>query len=110
MKGTIAYIAGPITGHYNYESNFAIAAEHLKSRGAIVLNQAMLPIGLKSHQSYMNICLPMLREAETIVMLPGWRDSKGALMEYDEARRLEMPAYQFMPCPAPILEVLHHGE
>ncbi|WNL63599.1 hypothetical protein ST4_041 [Aeromonas phage ST4] len=115
MKGTIAYIAGPITGRLEtYEQEFAAAAAHLKGLGAVVLNPAMLPIGLKSHQSYMNICLPMLREAEAIVMLPGWQDSKGAQMELDEARRIGMPVWHFIHHPphgaAPTLEVMHHGQ
>lgn len=115
MKGIITYIAGPISGRLNtYEQEFAAAAQHLMELGAVVLNPAMLPIGLKSHQSYMNICLPMLREADSVVMLPGWQESKGAQMELDEARRIGMPVWHFIHHPVhgdgPTLEVMHHGQ
>lgn len=115
MKDTICYIAGPINGRLEtYEQEFAAAAQHLMELGAVVLNHAMLPIGLKSHQSYMNICLPMLREADAVVMLPGWQSSKGAQMELDEARRIGIPVWHFIHHPShgapPTLEVMHHGQ
>lgn len=115
MKGVICYIAGPITDRREtFEREFAAAAAHLDGLGAIVLNPAVLPQGLKSHQSYMNICLPMLREADAVVMLPGWQSSKGAQMELEEARRIGMPVWHFIHHPVhgagPTLEVMHHGQ
>lgn len=98
IEGTIVYIAGPVTGIP--EGNrplFKQAQSWFEERGAIVLNPTMLPDGLPTHQSYMNICLPMLREADSIVMLPGWRESKGAMMEYHDAVRIGMPRYEYQP-------------
>ncbi|WP_421173738.1 DUF4406 domain-containing protein [Aeromonas enteropelogenes] len=86
---SIVYIAGSITARLDaYKAVFAEAERILERQGVIVLNPAMLPIGLRSHESYMNICLPMLREADELVLLPGWQCSKGVRMEIEEANRL----------------------
>ena len=96
MKNSIFYIAGPITGlPRGNKLMFTTAEIFLKRQGAIVVNPSFLPEGLRSHEAYMNICLPMLRECDKVLMLPDWRASKGANIEYTEARRLAMPVFQF---------------
>lgn len=98
IEDTIFYIAGPVTGlpHGN-RPMFEQAQYWLEEQGAIAINPTVLPDGLRSHQSYMNICLPMLREAEAVLLLPNWHQSVGAMMEYEEAKRLGMPMYHFTP-------------
>lgn len=94
LNNKIAYIAGPITGHEEtYEQTFAEAESKLKGMGATVLNPSLLPLGLRSHKSYMNICIPMLLEADVVIMLPGWEQSKGAKIEYIEAMSKDMPVF-----------------
>lgn len=98
MKKVI-YLAGPISGRLeSYKSDFERAADLLCCEG-VVLNPAVLPLGLKSHQSYMNICLPMLREADEVVLLPGWRSSQGARLEVAEAIKLRMPIFELALAP-----------
>ena len=95
MKGVVAYIAGPITDRLStYKAEFEAAAQHLESLGAVVLNPAMLPVGLKNYEAYMRICLPMLAEADVICLLPGWKESKGALREQKRATECGMRQYQ----------------
>ena len=94
LKGKIFYIAGPITGITDYQSAFHAAAMFLREQGAVVLNPAVLPEGLKSHDAYMRITLAMLAEADAIAFLPGWLASKGSRMEHIRANELELPEYE----------------
>ncbi len=41
-----------------------------------------------SYDDFLHMDLEWLRLCEAIVLLPGWRTSRGARMEYDEAVRL----------------------
>ncbi len=41
---------------------------------------------ITGHEQYMEIAFAMLEASDVIWMLPGWRDSKGACMEYGFAR------------------------
>lgn len=100
VHGKIVYLAGPITGALaTYRQTFAEGERHLTQEGAVVLNPAMLPLGLRSHTSYMNICLPMLREADVMVLLPGWQASNGVELEIEEATRLGIPTFELPTCP-----------
>lgn len=74
------YIAGPITGQPHFREIFNRAELDLINKGWIVLNPARLPAGL-SESAYMDICLAMVRQADALVMLPGWDDSQGASCE-----------------------------
>ena len=80
------YIAGKITGDPNYRRKFDKEAFKLKSNGHIVLNPAILPKGMEHHE-YMHICFSMIDVADLIYFLPCWKDSKGAVMEYEYAKQ-----------------------
>ncbi len=110
IQGVIVYIAGPVTGiEDGNRAMFDQAESWLAEQGAIPLNPSVLPDGLRSHQAYMNICMPMLREAEAVLMLPGWHRSAGAKMEYDEARRIGMPIYSFTPIQDAFASLMKEG-
>lgn len=110
IEGVIFYIAGPVTGIEDGNRPLFDQAEGwLMEQGAVALNPTLLPEGLRSQQAYMNICLPMLREADAVLMLPGWHRSIGAKMEYDEARRLGMPIYSYTPVQDASASLMNEG-
>lgn len=92
------YIAGPMTGLPNYNRPaFKAAALDLSLLGHAVLNPATLPDGLSQAQ-YMDICMAMLRCADTIYLLEGWEQSDGACAEVALAIKLGLNiSYQKEP-------------
>lgn len=110
IEGVIFYIAGPVTGVPDgNRPMFGQAQDWLEQAGAVALNPAVLPDGLPSHQSYMDITLTMLRQAQAVVLLPGWHKSVGARMEYDEAKRLGMPVFTYQPVQAAYMTLMSEG-
>jgi len=90
-KRKVVFISGPMTGLPDFNrAAFNAEAERLTALGFIVLNPAVFPDGL-AHGQYMAMCLPMVEQADTIMMLAGWESSKGAVMEFNHAKELQLP-------------------
>ena len=94
------YLAGPMSGYpqYNYPL-FDQVAEQLRARGHRIFNPAQNPDGgrKRSRAFYMRLDIPALIEAEGVVVLPGWRQSRGASLEVWIAVDLGMPVYEYAP-------------
>lgn len=78
----ILYISGPISSDMEqYKTKFDAAESYLSTwKGHTVLNPASHPHGLK-YEDYMQIDAEMIKAADGIVMLRGWRSSQGAKRE-----------------------------
>ena len=63
-----------------YRQKFARAQKKLEEEGHIVINPAVLPVGLDMDR-YMPICLSMIDGADAIFLFNNWQISKGALLE-----------------------------
>ena len=86
------YIAGPMSGlkDLNYPA-FNAEAERLRALGHEVLNPAENPVPpCGSWAGYMRMALRQLIECECVVLLPGWIESRGAVIERNLAQALGM--------------------
>ncbi|HZK27454.1 MAG TPA: DUF4406 domain-containing protein [Thermoclostridium sp.] len=82
----IIYLAGKITGDNNYKAKFKRYELKYRLQGYTVLNPAILPNSPHvSYDAYMRMSKAMLKECDIIVMLPDYKDSKGALQELEWA-------------------------
>lgn len=103
------YISGPITGVENWQDNFLAAEkELLECTGAFfVINPVTLSKNLEQlfaklgktpdYTDYMRKDIKELSSCNTICMLPGWKRSKGARLEYRIAKILNMQILEFQP-------------
>ncbi len=84
--GKRVYIAGGITGVPLFRLRFSIAALTLIFRGYEPVTPASIDFGpdeteKATWEDYMRVCLPMLASCDYIYLLPGWEDSRGAVLE-----------------------------
>ena len=79
------YVAGSMTGKFDYKRYFMMAEENLKSMGHIVVNPAYLPEGLSD---YYEINKAMIDQCNAIYVLSGWENSEGTKKELDYCKSL----------------------
>lgn len=78
------YIAGKITGVPDYKDKFNIAEKKLSNEGHICMNPSVLPGGFH-WEKYIPICYSMIDACDAIYLLSNWKDSKGAVLEFEYA-------------------------
>ena len=78
----VVYIAGPMTGRplFNYPRFFGAAGLISKVYRCLVINPAAGREGL-TYREYMDIAGENVAKADAVVMLRGWKKSRGARME-----------------------------
>lgn len=97
---TTLYVAGPMSGlpEFNYPA-FHQAEKDLTAAGYVALNPAHTdkkynPAGdARSWAWYMRHALRMLTDADGVALLIGWQQSRGATIERNLARDLDMPVH-----------------
>lgn len=96
------YIAGPMSGYPDYNhAAFNKKASELHSLGFNVLNPAEIDGGStnKPWDYYMRKAIALLVQADAVVVLDGWENSKGAKLELAIASALRMPVEYPTPIP-----------
>lgn len=86
------YISGRITNNPDYMADFEKAEQELLSKGHEVINPAKINSFLPkdtTHSQYMEFSFMLLDMADAIFMLPNWRDSAGACMEYGYSKAMD---------------------
>jgi hypothetical protein len=90
------YIAGPMTGYpeLNFPA-FHAAADRFRQAGWDVANPAENFGGRTDlpREAYLRADLIMLAQCDAITLLPGWRKSRGALLEYAIAQELDLVVF-----------------
>lgn len=84
------YISGPMTGlpEANYPAFFAAEAQ-LSDAGFDVANPARIPEpDPKTWENYMRGAVKMVCDCDTVALLPGWENSRGARFEVELAKTL----------------------
>lgn len=85
------YISGPITGTSDYMERFANAEKMLCGIGCVPVNPAKVSAQLPketSYNQYIKMSLAMLDMCDSIYMLDGWENSKGARLEKSYAESM----------------------
>lgn len=94
----IIYLSGPMSGlpEFNYPA-FNAAAIKLRTLGYQVENPAENPEPpCKSWAGYMRLALAQLVQCEVTVRLPGWQNSRGAVIESSISRMLGMDVQDYV--------------
>jgi len=83
------YISGSITKDGNYYYKFEKAEKVLRLKGFEVVNPTKLPHNHnKEWEAYMVESLKAMLDCDSIYMIKGWTESKGALIEFQLATSL----------------------
>lgn len=91
----VVYISGPMSGlpESNYPA-FNAAAEKLRAMGYSVENPAENPDPpCKSWAGFMRLAIVQLMRCDILVRLPGWENSRGAVVENDLAVKIGMGVF-----------------
>lgn len=91
---TRIYLAGPMSGieAFNFPA-FNAEAARLRALGYHVENPAENP-EQASWADYMRVAIPQMLTCDIVALLPGWSDSRGALLEQRIAFQLGMEIKQ----------------
>ena len=52
---------------------------------------------MRRGEEYIKVSLTLLSSVPGVYMMPGWRESRGAVLEFMQARRNEMQIYEDIP-------------
>ena len=84
----VVYISGAISSDPNYQEKFASAQMVLESLGYHVISPTMIPPHLTEYE-HMDIDIVLVSVCDAFCLLPDWKISNGAPVEYEHAKDCE---------------------
>lgn len=99
-----AYLSGPMTGipEYNYPE-FERVTKYLRAKDMEVVSPHEIPAPVEELKDealweyYMAKCKEQVAECDTIILMEGWPESRGARQELQWAIEQHMPVYFIHP-------------
>ena len=94
IEGVVVYLSGAISGRTEGEAatHFAFVENLLEESGKFVVNPTNNP-ERNSWEEYMRDGITALLDSDCVVMLDGWKTSRGASLERMLAFELGIPIY-----------------
>lgn len=81
------YISGGITGVGEYMAHFDEVERKLKAVDEVINpSKVSCALPVLTHDGYMTVCMALLSLCDTIYMLKGYEQSKGAMQELEYAK------------------------
>lgn len=99
----VVYLAGPMTGYPEFNAAAFTAAkaylENLPRKWIITtpFDNGVPLLPLQPYGAYFKADLTLMQRATMLVLLPGWTQSKGALVEVQVAAACGMPIWFLAP-------------
>ena len=88
------YIAGKITGDKHYKKKFKKIERILKRKGCSVMNPSWICAYPEFKWfDYMQVSHAMQKACNATLLLPDYKDSKGAMKEYEYAKKLNQAIF-----------------
>lgn len=109
------YLSGPMTGlpDFNFPA-FERAALELRRRGVSVLSaheidhgETLEERGSQNFETYLKTDLRKMLECDGVILLPGWKTSRGARLEHSVAKTLWMEIREYSKISAQWEELIH---
>jgi hypothetical protein len=90
LKKKLWYISGEVTGDPYFRGKFRTTERALKRRGLVVLNPVKYERNGKAWAWYLKRDIRKLSYCYGLIQLKDWTQSRGSMVEYSIALKLEM--------------------
>lgn len=103
LKKKLWYISGEVSNDPDFRKKFGQAEKELSARGIVVLNPVKYERNGKDWAWYLKRDVRKLSYCDGIILLYGWANSRGAMVEYSLAIKLKLKTISI----ANVKEALH---